>query len=401
MSRTEARQSKQSPSVPLWYWFALAGVALVGVILIAYNTVRPVNTVGVTMEGDYFQGNPDAPVTIYEWANFGCGACGAHVQETLPLLRKRYIETGKVVYIYRSIVWDTEEKNSRLAAESLYCAGDQDKFWEMHDWMYLNVLRWGQIPDIIGALVTMAVPEVGLQEAAFRECLETEKYRDHVVNLTDDALARGFTSTPSYLINDKPLLGYMDIYDFRNAIEGDQDVAPGLQLALAMGLPVVLGLFLINMAAPQVGPRTIRLRMIIGALALLGLLVAVHLSLYELMISGNISCPLGGGCAEVNRSEYVNMLGVPLGLIGVFGYSLILAIVLARLTQRRIWGGLAGVILIGLSGIGFLLSLYLTLLEALALEAFCSWCLVSALLMTGILGVSIAAFVTEQREQRG
>jgi protein-disulfide isomerase/uncharacterized membrane protein len=399
VSRTETKQPKKPSPVPLWYWFVLVGVALVGAILITYSTVRPVDTVGLTMEGDYFQGNPDAPVTIYEWANFGCGACAAHVQETLPLLRTRYIQTGKVKYIYRTIIWDTDEPNQRLAAESLYCAGDQGKFWELHDWMYNNVMRWGQDPDIIGALLSMAVPEVGLEEAPFRDCLETEKYRDHVINLSDDALARGFTSTPSYLINDTPRLGFMDMYDFRLAIEGERSVSPGLQLVLAMALPAVLGLFLINLAGAQVGPWTIRLRMIVGVLALLGLLVAVHLSLYELMISGNLSCPLGNGCGVVNRSEYVNMFGAPIGLIGVLGYSLILSITLARLTQRRLWGGLTGVILIGLSGIGFLFSLYLTLFEAFTIQAFCSWCLVSALLMTGIFGVSIAAFVTEQREE--
>jgi len=391
-------ESKKSP-VPLWYWFALAGVALIGAILIVYCTVRPIHQVGVTAEGDYYQGNPDAPVTIYAWGNFGCGACGAHAREIVPALRTRYIETGKVKYIYRSVIWDTEEKNSRLAAESLYCAGDQNKFWEMHDWMYTYVAqKWGVEPDIIGELLATAVPELGLDKDAFRSCLETEKYRDHVVNLTEDAFARSISSTPAYLVNDQWLFGFQDMYDFRLAIEGESIVPPGLQLVLALAIPVLLGLFMISAEGAQVDQRAIRLRMIIGALALLGLLVAVHLSLYQLLISGNISCPLASGCGEVNRSEYVGTFGVPIGLIGIFGYSLILAIVLARLTRRKLWGGLTGVILIGLSGIGFAFSAYLTVLESLVFPAFCSWCLVSALLMTGIFGVSIAAFVTEQRE---
>jgi len=401
VSRTENKQSKPAPLVPLWYWLVLAGVALIGIVLIAYNAVRPVYAVGLTAEGDYYQGNPDAPVTIYAWGNFGCGACGAQANEVLPALRKRYIETGKVKYIYRSIIWDTEELNSRLAVEALYCAGDEDKFWPMHDWMYANVLRWGQDPDIIGALVAAAVPEVGLDEAAFRTCLETEKYRDHVISMTNDATSRGFTSTPIYLVGDTLLLGFMDMYDFRTAIEGDTGVSPGLLLAIAMGVPAALGLLMISMEGAQVGRLTIRLRMLVGLLALLGLLVAAHLSLYELMVSGNISCPFGGGCGEVNRSAYVDVFGLPIAVIGVFGYSLILAIVLARLTRRRLWGGLAGVILVGVSGSGFLVSMYLTFLELFMIRAFCSWCLVSTLLMTGILALAIAALVSEQRELRG
>jgi hypothetical protein len=67
----QKKQPGLSPKVPLWYWLTLAGVALVGIILILYSAALPVNVVGITTEGDYFQGNPDAPVTIIDWGNFG------------------------------------------------------------------------------------------------------------------------------------------------------------------------------------------------------------------------------------------------------------------------------------------------------------------------------------------
>ena len=316
----------------------------------------------------------------------------------MPLLRKRYIETGKVKYIYRPLIWDTEEKNGRLAAEALFCAGDQDRFWEMHDWMFLNVDRWGQDPDIIGQLVTSAVPELGLDGTAFRACLETEKYRDHVVSLTNDATSRGITQTPTFLIQGQIFQVFMDITDFRKVIEGEWDVPPALQILLAAGLPALLGVFIVAGGGPNASRRVVVLRMVVGVLALLGLLVAVYLSLYELQISGNLVCPLGSGCPEVNRSDYVNMFGVPIGVIGVFGYSLILTVTLARLTRRLLGKTPVGIILVALGAFGFLFSLFLTYLQVFQIGATCTWCTTSTLLMTGILGLSIAALVVEQRE---
>jgi hypothetical protein len=56
---------------PYWYWIVLGVVALAGVVLIVYSTTHQVDVVGVTTEGDYFMGNPDAQVTIIDWGNFG------------------------------------------------------------------------------------------------------------------------------------------------------------------------------------------------------------------------------------------------------------------------------------------------------------------------------------------
>ena len=72
MPRTQPEnRAAQTWHVPYWYWIALGAVALIGVVLIFYSTTNRVNVVGVTTEGDYFMGNPDAPVTIVDWGNFG------------------------------------------------------------------------------------------------------------------------------------------------------------------------------------------------------------------------------------------------------------------------------------------------------------------------------------------
>ena len=72
MPRTQpTNRAAQASHVPYWYWIAMGVVALVGIVLIGYSVTHRVNVVGVTTEGDYFMGNPNAPVTIIDWGNFG------------------------------------------------------------------------------------------------------------------------------------------------------------------------------------------------------------------------------------------------------------------------------------------------------------------------------------------
>lgn len=71
-SRTRRKKrTAQALQVPYWYYIALGAAALIGILLITISALHRVNTWGLTAEGDYFRGNPDAAVTIFDWGNFG------------------------------------------------------------------------------------------------------------------------------------------------------------------------------------------------------------------------------------------------------------------------------------------------------------------------------------------
>lgn len=148
-------------------------------------------------------------------------------------------------------------------------------------------------------------------------------------------------------------------------------------------------------------PRTMHLRMIIGVLALLGLLVAIYLALYENGLSSSLVCP-NEGCDQVNTSDYVTLFSlfgreIHVADVGVVGYLTILVITLVRMTRRTLAGAIPlGWVLIGLSAIGFLFSLYLTYLELFRIGALCTWCAVSALLMTAIFVLTLLAWPAER-----
>jgi len=128
----------------------------------------------------------------------------------MPRLEQEYIDTGKVRYIYRPS-FSVEHVPLRVAAEALYCAGDQGAFWEMHDWQYANAERlvgaYESVTGTLDLLIGQSAPDLGLNGAGLATCLESEKYRSLVEGMVQDAANRGLTSTPTFLINTQLKVG--------------------------------------------------------------------------------------------------------------------------------------------------------------------------------------------------
>jgi len=82
----------------------------------------------------HFRGDPNAPLTIIEFADFQCPYCGRFFAQTEPQIDKQYIQSGKVRFGYFDFAFLGPESN--WAAEGAECAADQDKFWEYHDMLY-------------------------------------------------------------------------------------------------------------------------------------------------------------------------------------------------------------------------------------------------------------------------
>ncbi len=106
-----------------------------------------------------------------------------------------------------------------MAAEALYCAGEQGKFWEMHDWEYRNARRLTGETDLVAVLVSQAAAELGLDGTALETCLREDRYRPRLEKIMEDALARGVQGTPSFLINERGVEGAAPFETFRQIIE--------------------------------------------------------------------------------------------------------------------------------------------------------------------------------------
>jgi uncharacterized membrane protein len=129
------------------------------------------------------------------------------------------------------------------------------------------------------------------------------------------------------------------------------------------------------------------------ALAFLGVLVSIYMTIFKLTENQNM-CLGNGGCSVVNNSSYSEVSGIPVALIGVGGYLVILAILLLedRIKFTRQNGTL---IVFGLSLIGFLFTLYLIYVELLLIHALCPFCLTSQITMTILFILSVIRLVRQ------
>jgi protein-disulfide isomerase len=191
------------------------GSALV-VAAVIWPTIEPIANVVSVDAGthpnadDNAMGDPNAPIKIEEFADFQCPYCEQFHTQTEPLLRQYYIDTGKAQFVYRSMgnfVSDniarakgtpatTESRDSALAA---YCAGDQDKFWQMHAHLFANVL--GEDAGSFTDRRLKAIAKTsGLDTAAFNSCYDSGKYLDRIEQDVKDGQAAKVTGTPSFVI---------------------------------------------------------------------------------------------------------------------------------------------------------------------------------------------------------
>ena len=139
------------------------------------------------------------------------------------------------------------------------------------------------------------------------------------------------------------------------------------------------------------GDRRLRLAAIV--LAVVGLGVAAYLT-YVHYDGIKPVCGLGGDCEKVQTSEWADLAGVPVALLGLIGYATILATLFVDSEQARIAGAL-----VALVGFGF--SAYLTYRELFSIDAICPWCVSSAVIMTLLAIITTARLLRDPTDHRG
>ena len=131
-----------------------------------------------------------------------------------------------------------------------------------------------------------------------------------------------------------------------------------------------------------------RSRQAIALLALVGFFVALYLWLHALGVGGALKCGTGG-CETVQTSRWAVLLGLPVALYGVVGYCVVFVVALLALRPAALPQRSWSVLLVGLSTVGFLFTLYLTYLELFVIHAICRWCVGSAVIITAIWIVAV------------
>lgn len=130
-------------------------------------------------------------------------------------------------------------------------------------------------------------------------------------------------------------------------------------------------------------------RMAIAALSLVGVFVALYLTLYKLGVFGVLRCGVGS-CETVNTSRWATFLGLPVAVWGLGFYLAALAIALVGVQDRFADSIVVARVLVAMSTVGVAFSGWLTYLEAFVINAYCMYCLVSAAIVSTIWVASVA-----------
>jgi protein-disulfide isomerase len=193
------------------FWAVLGGVALLGLIAIAYAANRPKER-GVTevdLRADpaqargYLLGDSTAPVTVYEFADFECPACMQFATLTEPDVRKRFVDTKQISYRFFDYPLPMH-RNTWDASNAAACADEQGKFWPMHDAIYENQDRWnGEATSKPKSVLKELAQGVGVDVAKWEQCYDEDRYRSRIASNRAEAERRRISSTPTFIIGNK------------------------------------------------------------------------------------------------------------------------------------------------------------------------------------------------------
>jgi protein-disulfide isomerase len=189
----------------------------------------------ISVDGEPFRGDATAPVAIIEYGDIECPFCRHFKQAIYPQIFDEYIKTGKARFYYRDLPL-TFHEHAMPAARAEHCAGEQGRFWEMHDSLFTDK------PEAIGpgpggrdrTLTQDSIDErakaLGLDTAKLDACMASTRFADLIQRSSDEAASMNIEGTPTFLIGtivsngnivkvNKPVVGAQPFGAFKAVID--------------------------------------------------------------------------------------------------------------------------------------------------------------------------------------
>ena len=155
------------------------------------------------------KGSKNSPVTLIEYSDYECPYC-ARAEATIKDVLDEY--GSKIYFVYKDFPLPFHN-NAQKAAEASRCALEQNKYWEYHDALFKN-----QQSLDTNSLKTYA-KSLGLDEAKFSECLDSNKYTEKVKQDMEEGQSKGVTGTPTFFVNGNMLVGAQPFDAFKEIID--------------------------------------------------------------------------------------------------------------------------------------------------------------------------------------
>ena len=165
--------------------------------------------------GDIALGDPEAPLTVYEYASFTCPHCATFHTETFPEFREKYIDTGKVRFVLREVYFD----QYGLWASMVARCGGEEGFYPLVDAFLRSQPTWTRAPDI-GHAIQQVGRRAGLPADRLQQCLSDRDFaKDLLAWYQENRDAHEIQSTPTFVIEGEKHTGAMSFEDFSAIVD--------------------------------------------------------------------------------------------------------------------------------------------------------------------------------------
>ena len=174
----------------------------------------------IVPDPDRTLGDAKAPVTIVEFSDYQCPFCQQHFQETLPLLKENYIDTGRVSYVFKDFPIASLHPLAYRLHEAALCVTDNsgaDGYWQAHDLFFSNADGF-QVDSLAVMDAAILAAFEGAQLPDVSTCLQSNKFAEAVRGDLSEGQSLGVSGTPAFFINGYPVTGAQPYELFEYAI---------------------------------------------------------------------------------------------------------------------------------------------------------------------------------------
>ena len=164
---------------------------------------------------DHTSGNPKAKVTVIEYASPTCPVCANFMINMYPRLKRDYIDTGKIFYVFRTFPRLADD----VAAEKLARCMPKDKYMDFQDSLYRNQAKWDYEfgipqPDGVHAALVELAGAAGMSEADANRCMASTAEEAAITKVGEDGVAKyNVSATPTFVINGQAQAGFEAFFE--------------------------------------------------------------------------------------------------------------------------------------------------------------------------------------------
>ncbi len=180
------------------------------------QNAQPIKNTDALIHTDSHEINTHSKVTLVEFGDFQCPACGAEYPIITQLLQTY---NGKINFVFRNFPLP-QHQNALPSAEVVEAAGAQGKFFEMYNMLYTNQSTWGETqPDKAMNYFTQYAKALRLDMNKFKSDVTSKKFANKIQKDVNDGYAVGVNATPTFFLNGVAIQGGLPYNDFKARID--------------------------------------------------------------------------------------------------------------------------------------------------------------------------------------